>query len=102
LRLFGLLCEVLGETGREALRREVSYQQEWDPALGRLSVTTVGRFVLVQGREYEPPRRPKGTRRRKAGACFMNAYLMAEGRGLVYVEGFAVRPPVLSFLVHHA
>jgi len=49
LRLFGLLCEVLGETGGEALRREVSYQQERDQALGRASVTTVGRFVL--GRE---------------------------------------------------
>jgi hypothetical protein len=35
LRLFGLLCEVLGETGGEALRREVSYQQERDRALGR-------------------------------------------------------------------
>ena len=76
LRLFGLLCEVLGETGGEALRREVSYQQERDRALGRS--------------------RPLG------GSCFMNAYLVDEGRGLVYVEGFAVRPPVLSFLVHHA
>jgi hypothetical protein len=24
----------------------------------------------------------------------MNAYAMAEGRGVVYVEGFTVRPPV--------
>jgi hypothetical protein len=57
---------------------------------------------MVHGRVYEPPRRPKGTQRWKAGACSMNAYLTAEGRGLVYVEGFAARPPVLRFLVYDA
>ena len=84
------------------MRREVSYQEERNRALGWPSVTTVGRFVLVHGREYELQRMPKRTRRRKAEACLLNAYLIAGERGVMYVEGFAVRPPVLNFLVHRA
>lgn len=48
-------------------------------------------FVIKNGRAWEPKPLPKGVRRGKIGACYMNASLLAlDDDSLTYVEGFAM------------
>jgi hypothetical protein len=46
-------------------------------------------LVLDQGAEHSAAKRPKGTRKRRNGQCYMNSIHLAWERGLTYVEGFA-------------
>jgi hypothetical protein len=58
-------------------------------------------FVLERGREYEPAPLPAGISRGAPRQCFQNALNIADDDGLVYTEGYMLRPGV-PILVHHA
>jgi len=60
-------------------------------------------IVLNHGRPFEAPAhpRPKGIRKGRNMACFMNAYHLTE-QGYRYVEGFAIANIGIQFPVQHA
>jgi len=49
----------------------------------------VARYLLEHGRAFAPSPRPKGYRQMKQKACFRNAGVLADKRGLTYCEGVA-------------
>jgi len=61
------------------------------------------KIVLEHGQVYIAPEvaRPKGVRKGRNRACFMNAYHLAYGHDWQYVEGFAISH-VLPIPVEHA
>ncbi|QRM34455.1 hypothetical protein [Microvirga sp. VF16] len=59
------------------------------------------RFVLQHGRVFAGSQRPKGMRGQKVGLCYQNAAHHAlDGRGLSYVEGFAMGPNKAQVIKH--
>lgn len=55
-------------------------------------------FVLQHGRAFQAAPRPKGVRKQRDKMCFSNAFHLAESKGYIYVEGWAI-----SFIpAHHA
>lgn len=63
-----------------------------------LAYSSIEAFVLERGQSWTHVAMPKGIYLGAEKECFSNAYQMADGRGLRYVEGYALR----VIPVHHA
>ncbi|MCI0462778.1 MAG: hypothetical protein L0Z62_38005 [Gemmataceae bacterium] len=59
-------------------------------------------FVLAHGRAYTPHALPNKYRLRLPKACFDNAYRLARGHRLIYVEGFAAKKEAAFVPILHA